>query len=418
MSTPITALPQLPAQSQIAGFDKGLRVRAIPKDIYTNLSGLYSREDQAIPNAIYMKVDGKALAGSNNVTITMKLPLQGPVVPGNVRLTGTEEAPQTKAGTIYRNNYKKAVRVETYNTRKLDQEAYGLYKKHINDLGVWAQEYEGLEIRQAVLETRGMSLYAGDTAAVGQPAWNPNFYVQGATDLQQPAFSPNNATYTNNIVNAIVAAGGFAQTAPQAATFELMNRLALQALRRRLYPLSINGNDAFILVVSPLQATIFADPTWTARTGSNTGGSVWIQRNELPDTVQRWHGIIGKWEGSIGADFYVVVDPRCPTLIPGGTAAPFSLTSGYMWPGSVDLRQHDNPNVRDACFLLGKMAIAKWEPEPLHFVTQDDDYARIMGHGIAGVRGIQQVHYDQQNPDATSLEYYGSMVVVMARPNY
>jgi len=41
-----------------------------------------------------------------------------------------------------------------------------------------------------------------------------------------------------------------------------------------------------------------------------------------------------------------------------------------------------------------------------------------MGHGIAGVRGIQQVHFNQQNPLATEVEYYGSMLVIMARPAY
>ena len=167
-------------------------------------------------------------------------------------------------------------------------------------------------------------------------------------------------------------------------------------------------------MVSELQSTIFADPTWSA----NTGGAVWIQRNELPDRIQKWHGIIGKFEGTIGADIYVVTDPKCPTLIPSGTAAPFGLRSGYVWMGDVDRRQRNNPNVRDACFLLGQAAVAKWDAEPLHFITQDDDYDKIEGHGVAGVRGIQRVEFDQQSPDATSREYYGSLVVVMARPNY
>jgi hypothetical protein len=214
----------------------------------------------------------------------------------------------------------------------------------------------------------------------------------------------------------MIAAGGLQQTNAQAATFQMVNALALEALRRGLYPLKIDGAQAYILVISPLNATIYADPTWS----NNTAGAVWIQQNKLSDSVQRWNGIIGKWTGTIGCDIYVVRDERCPSLIPGGTAEPYSLTAGYNWPGGRegDRRQHDNPLVRDAAFFLGQNAITKWEPEKLHNVTQPDDYGRIEGHGAAGVRGIQITPYDQQNPNATSLEYYGGMVVVMARPNY
>jgi len=414
MSAPLAALPQLPAQSQVAGFDKTLRVRAKIRDVYVGLDGMYNRAQEAIPNAVYMKVDEKAMAGSNNVTITMKLPLIGPPNLGNNRLTQTEEAPRTKAAKIYRNNYSKAVRIETYGVRQLDQEPYGLYSKHVNELGDWFSEFEGLEIRQAGLETFGMSLWFGDTAAICQPVWNPNFFVQNCPRNLQPVWNSNLTVYTNNIVNSIISAGGFAQSNPQAATFQLMNSLGLEAIRRRLFPLNIGGNHAYILMVSQLQAVIYGDPTWSA----NTGGAVWIQRNQLPDKVQNWHGIIGKFQGSGGVDIYVVVDYRCPSLIPSGTSEPFGLTAGYVWPGDEDRRNHDNPHVRDACILLGQGAICRWNAQKLHNVTQPDDYGRIEGHGAAGVRGIQLVRYDQQNSSATSLEYRGSMVVVMARPNY
>lgn len=414
MSAILTALTPLSPLAQIAGYDKELRVRAIIRDIYVAMPGLYNRDGQTIPNAIYTQVSDKT--GANNTTVTMKLPLIGPPILGNRRLTQTEEQPRTKSGKIYRNNYKKAVSVETYGVRQVDQRSYGLYKKHISDLSTWARQFEGLEIRQAVLETFGMALWSGDTTTLCQPRWNPHFYVQNCPDALQPVHHPNLTTYTNRIVSAILAASGtFAnQNAAAAIMFNTLNKLALEALRRRLFPLTIEGHQAYIFVVSPLQATLFADPTWS----DQSLGAVFLRGNDLSEKVQNWHGMIGKFMNTIGPDIYVVRDEKCPTLIPSGTAAPFSLSAGYMWPGDLDRRQHDNPNVRDACFLLCKGAITKWEPEPLHFVKQGDDYERIMGHGIAGVRGIQQLQFDQDNPNATSIEYYGSMVVVMARPNY
>ena len=413
----LIGLGQLPAQSQINGYNKMLRMRARLKDIYVNLDGLFKRTEQEIPNAIYMRIDEGVTRGTNNITVTMKLPLTGAVVPGNGRLTGTEEQPNTKAATIYRNNYKKAVVVEDYGTRNLDQVDYGLYKQHIKDLGTWSQQYEGLEIRQAYVERYGFSLRFGDTAAQCVPEWNPNIYVAGATDANQPVYDNNLATYTNNIVNSILSAGGGAltPTAAQTATFRMFNKIAINALDRKLFPLDIAGEDAYILTVSELQASIINDATYNATGG---WGAQWYAINRLPEKVQNWYGILGAFKAPSGCTIYVTVDPKLPTLLPTGSAEPFSLTAGYVWPGDVDLRNRANPNTRDCSILHGKSGITNWEPEKMHFVQQDDDYYRIMGHGIAGVRGIQQVQFDQQNPNATSREYYGSMLVILARPQY
>jgi len=410
----ILGLNQLEAAALITGFDKQLRRRALLKDIYVNLQGLYSRTEQQIPNAIYMKFDEKALAGSNSARVSMKLPLVGAPQLGNTRLIGTEEAPVTKSATVYRNDYKKAVRVHNYGVRKLDQESYGLYKMHINDLGTWAQQYKGLDIRTCALQTVGMTLWFGDTQTMAIPFWHPHIYVPGATDTNQPAFDMNLTTYTNNIVASILSAGGGALTPTNAQTFifRTMNKLVLRALEEKIMPLELGGSDAFLFVISPHQASLFGDPTFNV---ASSAAALWYQQNRVNEKAQNWNGILGMYKSSAGADVYVVVDPKCPTLLPSGTAAPFSLTAGYVWPGDVDLRNRTNPNVRDACMFYGKGAFMEWEPEKLHFIKQDDEYARIMGHGVAGVRGYQQVHFDQASPTNTTKEYYGSILAPMAR---
>ena len=409
----ILGLNQFSAASLIQGFDRRLRRRAVLADPYVNKKGLFVNNQKGVPNAMYMDVADVALTGANTATVTMKLPLIGLPVVGNTRLTGTEEGPLTKAGVLYRNNYGKTVRTEKYGVRYVDQEAYNLYKEHVNDLGDWASQFEGLEIRISLCEVFSYNLWFGDTAAACSPLVNSNVFVAGRTIAQQPVWNPVLTTYVNNIVTQMLAAGGgsLTPTAAQAASFRLFQNLAMFAQRRLMWPEEIGGKQAFTFVVSPLFAQMYADPTW-----AGSSGAQWIQFTNLTQEVQNWYGIHGTYHSSIGVDVHIVVDPMHPTVLPSGTAAPYTLRFGYVWPGVVDLRNLDNPNTRDVNILLGRGAIVKWEAQRLHFVQQDDDYFRIMGNGIHGVRGLQQLRFNDIT--GAALEYYGSCLVLTARPTY
>ena len=175
-------------------------------------------------------------------------------------------------------------------------------------------------------------------------------------------------------------------------------------------PLEIDGNDAFILTMSALNASVFGDPTV-----SNSHGDIWTDSNRLSETVQNWYGVIGKFKSTIGCDIYVVTDPKTPSVLPGGSSPPYTLFAGYMEPGDTDNRNHSDTKTKDVGILLGKGALVEWEPEPLHFVKHEDDYGRVLGTGIAGTRGIQLLTFDSATQTATSIEYYGSMLVFMSR---
>lgn len=417
-----TAQGVLPAGSRMTGYDKKLRIRAQLKDIYVNLPGLYKTPGQSIPNGIYMKIDEMGQVSNQMITITMKLPLTGSVITGNRRLLGNEVSPVTKNGSIYRNNYKFAVRTETYNSRELDQRALGLFDMHVADLGTHAAQFEGKQIRQAIIKKFPMDMIDGDLVGVINQSWNPNVYVAGATDVRQPAYDTNNQNYINNIVASMYTVdGSLANGQAGSATFRMMNKLAIRALDKKLFPLDIEGKEAFVLVVSPLGATQFADPTMGGTGATTSMGQVWVTQNQLSEKVQNWYGIIGKFTSSIGVCIYVVVDPKCPVVEPGGSSAPYTLTDRYVEEGDVDNRQNstsgENKN-KDVGFLLGRGAIVKWEPEKMHMVKHSDDYDRLLGTGYAGVRGIQRLEFNQETANNTSIEYYGSMLVFMDRYSY
>jgi hypothetical protein len=406
----------LPAQSQLLGFDSELRMKSLLQSIYTDVKGHYNAETKKMSAGIYMEISNAALSKSHTATITMALHLRAAGVMGNAVAIGSEELITTKAATIYRNNCRKVVANPEYGVRKLDQDYLNLRKTNVDNLGVWNQDEEDLEIHQGLLETYGETLYWGDTAAICVPNWNANMFVAGlGSDFsQQPVYSANPATYTNRIVAAILASGNgsFAPIPNQTLNQPNLSNLSNFALSRRIARLPIPGapgGKGFILSVSEHQAMYLGDPVWSAR----NLGSLWIQFNNLNEKVQNWSGALGMYK-----DMLVVVDHRFATVLPAGTSEPYSMTSGYMWHGDTDRRNLDNPFVRDVCVLHGNGAVWKWYPEKIHFIEQYDDYGAIKGIGTACVRGIGSLVYDQQTPAAGTQEQFSSVICLCSRPDY
>lgn len=415
MAAEISGMNDLAASSRIVGYDKKIQMRATLRDFYVNHQGLYNAKDQAIPDAIYMKIGESGNVSNRSIVVTMKLPLTGTVVTGNTRALGTEKDLTTKHGTVYRNNYKYVVKTEQYNTRKLDQEAYGLYDQHVKDLGPHARQFEGKAIRQALLLKYATFMDAGDLSGVITQRWNPHVFVQGATDANQPVYDSTESDWVDNIATAIESVSGALATQNQAgaANFRMVGRIALRALDKKIKPIVINGEDAYVLSVSPLSGQIFTDPTL-----ANSFGSVWTDIARLnAEKKQTWSGLIGAYKSPSGVTIYITVDQKLPSILPAG-AGPYTLTAGFVDEGDVDSRSYSNASTRDVGVLHGQGALVKYDPEKLHMREHLDDYDRIKGVGYFGVSGIQRLEFDQESPDDTSNEYYGSMLCIMNRWAY
>lgn len=416
MAIGVNAPAALAAQSQKVGFDSELRMKSLLESIYTDLKGLYNTEKKAVPNAIYMEVQDSALSDSHTATITMLLKLSAPGVMGNAVAIGQEELPQTKAATIYRNNCRKVVAKPGYGARELDAKHLKLYETHVNNLADWNKEQEDLEIHQALLETWGETLRYGDTAAACVPNWNANMFVAGLDmfDPLQPAYSSNPATYSNNIVNALLASGGgsLAPIANQTLSQPVLSNLSNFCLNRRITPIKIPGlpgGKGYVMTISEVQAMYLGDPIWSAR----NLGSLYIQLNNLPEKVQNWTGVLGAYK-----DLLIVQDVRQSTVLPAGTSDPYSLTAGYMWHGDTDLRNRDQDEVRDVVMVHGAGAVWKWYPQKIHFIDQKDDYGAIEGVGTACVRGIGSLVLDQQTPGVGTREQFSSVCCLCSMPDY
>ncbi len=420
--TPLTTLNQ---QAVITKYSTDLRRGAILRDIYTNVQGehiVYEGQRLTIPNGIYTKISPKDTAGANNVRVIFKLPINAPILRANAVAMGTEIPPIIRSATIYRNNYRIVVQDEPgYHEHRLDASPYNLYAEHVRDLSPHARAYEGLEIRMALLESNGWTLMAGSTVNVCPAQWNRNFFILGCPLTQQPVFHPVYATYTNRIVSSIdIAAGGdgtgssgFRQSITQMLSGNGLDTILRWGLARRMTPLMVAGRSAYYLSISGLCAQRFSDPGF-----SDSMGQRWTVAGQIAnDQIQKWTGLLGVWKSAIGADVYVVVDERLATLIPSGSAPPFGLAPGYTWPTDDDLRNLDNPLIRDAAILHGAGAIVNLEPEKMHMIHQDWDYDVRNGAGYAGNRGIQQLQFDMSPADPTGAarQYAGSAIIVMGR---
>ncbi len=406
----IAPVARLASNSRVVIYDTKLQSRGNVFDLYTFKSGLYNRKNESWPkDAIKMRV--KDATASENV-ITMIENLRLPGVYGNTLARGTEEDVRTKDLKVYQNNYRKVIPKPGYGLRELEANKYKLYDKHTDSIGTWNQEELGYNIRHALLERFSPNLLAGDTAATLNPlqSWNPNFFIPTLSIYNQPTYSTNRANHTTNIVQGLMNAGGLTQFAQRTLTAPVLEDLSNWALNpMRLIPLKIPQlptGEGFVLTVSELQAAYLSNPTFV----NNNLGSLWIAKERFSKELQCWPGVIGRYNNIL-----IVVDPRQPTLLPSGSASPYSMTAGYMVWDSRDLRLRSNANIKDTAFLLGRGACVEVEGQPLHWIADEQDYAFHKGLGTAGVRGQQLPIYSDQDSGETVQQT--SAVVVLDLPN-
>lgn len=404
----IVGANRLSANSRVVGYDTRLRMRAIVRDIYTYAEGIYNRKNQSWPEGS-IKVKVKDETNSSSV-ITLKEPLSLPGVYGQTAARGTEEQVVTRDVFIYQANYRKVIPKPGYGLRKLEADKYKLYEQHEKDLVPWNKEEHGYQLRKGFVARYAPNMIVGDTAANCTPWWNPNIFIPTLGPYGQPAFNRNRATHTNNICNALVATGGFGQSATRTMTASVMEDLSNWCLNpRRLWPLKIAGmptGTGFVVTVSEVMAGMMSNPTFVA----NNMGSQWISYNQLNDKLIMWPGVIGRYNNLL-----IVVDDRQPTLLPSGSAAPYTLTDLYMVWNSRDLRQRTAANIKDTAFIHGEGSICEMEGEPLHYISDSQDYDFRKGVGTAGVRGCQLPIY--LDPNSNAVVYQGGAMAILDFPN-
>jgi hypothetical protein len=395
---------QLQASLMVQGFSRLLQQKALQEDIFVKLNENYGPGYPSIPDAIYLTVDN-VITEENSHKLGMIMPLSGPATYGNVQnQVGREERQVTKSVTIYKNDYSHAVTNQLFGIDAQDKRFYKLLEKETEQLGLYFKELKGVWIRQCLLERYSENLFlASPTNAFVSREWSPNWYIKNLADTAQPTFSQSNVTFTNRIGVALNSAGTGANAT---LDFQYLAALEHQALYvKKIKPITVSGKTTYIVTVPARQAVSLKNPFVTG-----SFGNAWVQYNRLSDKEMNWPNVLGRF-----GTLLLVEDPRSPTLLVGGSAEPFSLTPGYLYPGENDMRS-DSLLARDIGYLIGNAAMIEWEAERLHFeIEQALTYNKRRGHGAFGTCGFNQVQYDLDTTTATSREQFSSIVLAFGR---
>jgi hypothetical protein len=363
-------------------------------------------EQSKIPDSVFMDVtppgkDGKA---ARDVTHTFIDPLSGTGRYGNSEgMLGNEENAQLRYAKFYANDYSHALAGETFGIDYRELTPTQVYEKANKLLAQWNGERKGYFMRQAICESRALNL-TKSPVSLTQPI-NPHCYVMGVSASSQPTYDPTDyPTYSTSI-------GAALQATYTGIHMSVANLLAFAdwAEGKYLKTVNIKGMDVYLLMTHPQEITRLLDPATTA------WANYWVTAAALQ--IKDIDNVVPGLVGVVGGKVAVLRDPRCPTMILGGSSTGYTQTFGYMKMGRNDGRTAlATANVSfNANYALCKSALAHYENEPMHYEEQIDEYGKFKNVGIFGSDGYQLPVYDLDTATSSSDRSEGSAVVFTQR---
>jgi len=385
-------------------WDTNLQMESLFRDVFSALRTKFDRTKGIdIPkNTLTLEINAQANEGYRQTTVGWLHALDDAPRYGDLQnQIGFEETLREKSQLVYFNEISHAVALYNYGIHFHDHVAYQLnMDKASKMLGNYMEELFGLHYRQALLQRLSVNLTFSPIFQTQR--WNPRWFIKNAAT--QPAYNTTLQTHTNNIANALIAAGT-GQNATLDANY--MNALHWYITSNRIEPLEIGGSKGYILTV-PTNQKYHALNLERADSMANYFTSV-NRFNDKERSVFPEGACLGKW-----LDIYLVEDERAPTLTIGGTAAPFTLTPGYVHPGSNDQRD-TSTGARDIGFLLGNAPLIDYYPVNVHHKYDDQNYQKWEGKGAFCMRGVNLRMYDNVTATNTSWEQRYCIVCAFAR---
>lgn len=394
---------------KIQAWDKILQMRSLPEDIFFRLGGNYSDKLKTIPAGIFMKVPASA-NDAHSVTFPLLMPLSGDagVGTGTDPLTNAEQQ-ELRQFVAYFNDYDKTVKAPGFGIEYIDGMPYGLFEKITPQIALFLKELFGYWMRYSLINGISPNLQASPVSQTIKP--HPNTLIKGVALDRQPA-----QRYTTNqsLLASIIASEMLNIPAGTAGALDAKTVLAVSnyvTYVKPCEPLVVGGQSVYVLTVPTSQKDYILDPA-----NSDGLGAVWqatarFANKEIADLPQAL--------GQVG-NIVLVEDPRAPVAKAYGTGSGSSTASAtnsvyvdqYLKPGLNDARTSlGSTDVAEACFLLGKGAVADVEPEVAHYEKETQNLGKVVVKGAFGSRGFNRMDYDKSTGTTTSKVNQSSAVL-------
>jgi len=383
-------------------WDTILVEETLSRDLYSKLTTIFDHTSNVnIPmGSLVMKFDTPAAGGAFSTTIGFVHALNGTPREGTAQpQILNEETLRWKSQTVYYNEFSHAFSTSGYgidfNMEKSYYDAMSLATKL---LGNYMEELDGLYTRNAFVQRMSRNLTRAPTNLT--MGWNERIYVKGVSNADQPAYSLNLQTATDNIGRALVKAGTGAQLDAKFLTW-----LRTKLVADRVEPLMINGKKKWIMTIGTYQVfhvhNLDNDKSlakyWTSVANMNE-----MDKANMPDLLGDWMGIL------------LVEDERAPTLEIHGSGSPYTLNVGYMLPGNNDQRG-TSIGTRDICTIHGQAPLIDWNPTKIHHEYDEYNYKKWIGKGAFAERGKMLRRYDDMTPNAGTGEQRYCGLALFAR---
>jgi hypothetical protein len=412
----MASYPQIPLSSttlgdaaglQLKAWDRILKMRALPEDIFFTLNAdqsIYMAELRNIPDSFFMSMPAGS-SDAHSVTYPLLMPLSADALYGTgVDPVYNSEQQSLRQLVAYYNDYVKSVASFAYGIEQIDGKPYNLLAKVTPQLATFIKEMLGYWVRYTIINGYSPNLLAAPTSLAVFP--HPNTLITDRPLSMQPAeYMRLTGTTTSATLNAKIAAemnGVGAGTAGALTAATIKNAESYFAYTTGIMPISIpwdNGNAGYVLTVPVSQQDYLLDPSKTDGLGVVWQATSRYNNNDMAG----WPQVLGK----VGRT-WLVTDPRSPSAKTyGGVNSGSNLNSStnsvfvdyYLKPGLNDARSLGD---LEACFFLGRGGVADVEPEPLHYETEKQMLGKFQVKGAAGSRGFTRVDYDKSTPAATT----------------
>lgn len=356
--------------------------------------------EKVIVNVTPGGADGKA---NRSITLPFLRSLDDTGRFGNAEgLIGNAEILRLKYAQFHAGDWSHAVAGDKYGIDFREMSPLKVYNFVKKLLAQWKGEVTGHMIRSAIFETRSFHLTKAPLSLT-QPL-NPNWFVPGLADASQPGYDSTAATHEENIGAALAAVTYTDCYLNVSRILDLAEYLKDQYIGTTEQA----GTPVYLLYLHPDEIQYNIDPS-----KSDSWAKYWNSSGAAPDINKVVPGSIGM----IGDSIVCVRDQRAPTISLSGNSADYTVGIGYQKQGRSTTRttaRTANTNF-NGNYVLGKMALGRYESENPHYEEQLDEFKKIINVGYVGAEGYELVNWDIDTATDDTMQSEGTYIIPTQR---